>query len=133
MNYYSILICSINNIACNLLPQFYWLDKAYLFLQCGHKGLLSTTKKIFKLATKLIHTKMKILSSHHLHVAPNLFFHLWSTKGDYQRITTSILIWSSHKAIAQYGFRNITHYLYSDFHFSRWSLWHRNFSSCVPH
>jgi len=24
----------INNIVCNLLPQFYWVDRAYYFLQC---------------------------------------------------------------------------------------------------
>jgi len=29
----SILLNLINNIACNLLSQFYWLDIAYSFLQ----------------------------------------------------------------------------------------------------
>jgi len=30
------LLNLINNIACNLLPQFYCLDIAYSFLQCTH-------------------------------------------------------------------------------------------------
>jgi len=46
VNQINILINSnlynlMNNIACNMLPQFYWLDKAYYFFQCMGKKVFT--------------------------------------------------------------------------------------------